>query len=109
MENVIIVSCSSLLIVFFHVMNFLDPHRPLLTLNFTLTAFHCLLLLGVLSLCCVVTILATDLREHFLPSDDFLPYTLPAFQCFCEAGSSTSKSAGLHAAVQNIAPTQLFV
>ena len=53
---------------------------------------------------------ATDLRERFLLSGIFYLTFHPAgFRCLPGAGGSTSKLAGFHADLRNIAPAQLFV
>ena len=57
-----------------------------------------------------MTASATDFRERFLLSGVFYLTLLPdGFKASLGANSSTSKSAGLHADLQNIAPTLLFV
>ena len=57
-----------------------------------------------------VTASATDLREGFLLPGVFYLVLLPAaFKTSLVAGSSTSRLAGLHAVLQNIAPARLFV
>ena len=54
---------------------------------------------------------ATDLRERFLLSGVFFYLTLlPAsFKASLGAGSSTSRLAGLHIDLRNIAPARVFV
>ena len=53
---------------------------------------------------------ATDLKECFLLSGVFHLALLPGFfKPSLRVGSSTSKLAGLHADIRNIAPIQLFV
>ena len=56
---------------------------------------------------CVVTTSATNLREHFLLSGVF--YLPAGFKAFLGASSSTSKLAGLHTDLRNIALARLFV
>ena len=47
--------------------------------------------------------------ERFLHSDDFYLTLLPDFRGFRGSGSSTSKLAGVHAAVEDIVTDRLFV
>ena len=58
----------------------------------------------------LVTASATDLRERFLLLVVFYLTLLPAgFKASLGASSSTSKLAGTHADLQNIAPARLFI
>ena len=101
--------------------NFLGPHQSSLLSSFTMTAWCCFLLLGVLFLhCCRCTGSATDLRERFLPPGFSYFALLPFIWCMhphklvlprfpIGASSSFLKAAELPTVVQNTNPTDLFV
>ena len=107
-----------LLIALFHVINFLGPNGPSLTLSFTLTAFH-FFLSDILF--CVVAAVSRVLRNWttFFTLRCFLLYTpsphfvqappQPAFfKASLGAGISFLKVAGPLTVVRNIDSTRLF-